>query len=72
MKERCQRRVGKAGNIREGGKVVYSRGSRKRDDVAAESANPSNAQLGDRDALTIRYIRQSFHELEILTDILCS
>jgi len=39
--------------------------------VAAESANPSDTQLGDRDAFTIRYIRQTFHELEIVTDILC-
>ena len=51
--------------------VVYSRRSRKRDGVAAESSNPSN-QLGNRDALTIRYIRQTFHELEIVTDVLCS
>ena len=51
---------------------MYSRRSRKRDDVAAERANPSNTQLGDRDAFTIRYIRQTFHELEIVTDILCS
>jgi hypothetical protein len=40
--------------------------------VAAESAHPSNTQLGDRDAFTIRYFRQTFHELEIVTDILCS
>jgi len=39
--------------------------------VAAESANPSNTQLGDRDAFTIRYIRQAFHELEIVTNTLC-
>jgi hypothetical protein len=48
---------------------VYSRRSRKRDDVAAESANTSNTQLGDRDAFTIRYIRQTFHELQIVTNI---
>jgi len=40
--------------------------------VAAEGANPSNTQLGDRDAFTIRYFRQIFHKLEIVTDILCS
>ena len=40
--------------------------------MAAESANPSNTQLGDGDAFTIRYIRQTFHQLEIVTDILCS
>jgi hypothetical protein len=40
--------------------------------VAAESTNPSNTQLGDGDAFTIRYIRQTFHQLEIVTDILCS
>jgi hypothetical protein len=31
--------------------------------MVAESADPSNTQLGDRDAFTIRDIRQTFHEL---------
>jgi hypothetical protein len=39
--------------------------------VAAESANPSNTQLGDRDAFTIRHIRQAFHKLQIVIDVLC-
>lgn len=38
--------------------------------MVAESANPSNTQLGNRDAFTIRHIRQTFHELQIVTDIL--
>jgi hypothetical protein len=38
--------------------------------VVAKSANPSDAQLSDRDAFTIRYGRQSFHELEVVIDIL--
>ncbi len=38
--------------------------------MAAESTNPSNTQLCDRDPFTIRYIRQTFHELEVVTDIL--
>jgi hypothetical protein len=40
--------------------------------MAAESANPSNTQLGDHDALSIRYIHQTLDELEIVTDILRS
>ena len=40
--------------------------------MAAESANPGDTQLGDRDAFTVRYIGQTVHELEIVTDILCS
>jgi hypothetical protein len=52
--------------------VVYSRRSGKRDDVVAKSTNPSNAQLRDRDAFTIRYGRQRFHNLEVMTDILRS
>ena len=39
--------------------------------MAAKSANPTNTQLGNRDAFTVRYFRQTFHDLEIVTDILC-
>jgi hypothetical protein len=38
---------------RNGERVAYSRRSGKRNDVLAKSANPSNAQLGDRDALYV-------------------
>ena len=38
--------------------------------MAAKSTNPANTQLGNRDAFTIRYFRQTFHHLEIVTDIL--
>ncbi len=46
------------------------RGSGKRDHVVAESANPRDAQLRDRDAFPIRYGRQTVHELEVMSDIL--
>jgi len=38
--------------------------------MVTKRGNPRNAQLGDRDALTIRYGRQSVDELEILSYIL--
>jgi len=38
--------------------------------MVTKRGNPRNAQLGDRDALTIRYGRQSIDELEILSYIL--
>ena len=52
--------------------MVNSRRPRKRNDVIAKSANPSDAQLRDRDAFTIRYGRQRFHQLKVLIEILCS
>jgi hypothetical protein len=55
-----------------GGRILYSRRSGKRDDVVAKSTNPSDAQLGDCDAFTIRYGRQSFHELKVVINILRS
>ena len=50
--------------------VVYSRRSRKWDDVVAKSTNPSNAQLRKRDAFTTRYDRQRFNYPEVITDVL--
>ena len=38
--------------------------------MVTKRANPRNAQLGDRDALTTRYGRQRVDELEIMPDIL--
>ena len=38
--------------------------------MVAESPNPRDAQLRDRDAFPIRYGRQTVHELEIMSDIL--
>jgi len=35
--------------------VVNSRGPGKWDDMLAKRANPRDAQLGERDALAIRY-----------------
>jgi hypothetical protein len=35
--------------------IANSRGSRKRDDMLAKRANPSDAQLGERNSFTIRY-----------------
>ena len=32
--------------------------------MVAQGAHPCNAQLSERNAFTIRYCRQSFHELE--------
>ena len=50
--------------------VEDSRGSRKRDDIVAKRTYPCDAQLGDRDAFTIRYGRQCIHELEVMSDVL--
>ena len=38
--------------------------------MVTKRANPRNAQLSDRDALTTRYGRKSVDELEVMSDIL--
>jgi len=38
--------------------------------VVAERADPRDAQLRDRDALSVRYGRQTLHELEVMSDVL--
>ena len=40
--------------------------------MVAKSADPSNTQLRDRDAFTIRYGRQRFDQLEVMVEILRS
>jgi hypothetical protein len=50
--------------------VANSRGPGKRDDMVAERANPRDAQLGERDAFTIRYGRQAIYEPEFTSDTL--
>ena len=43
---------------------------RKWDDMLAERTNPRDAQLGERDALTVRYGRQAIYEPEFTSDTL--
>ena len=52
--------------------VVYSRKSGKRNGVVAETANPNNIKLRDRDTFTIRHGRQRFDQLEIIIEVLRS
>jgi hypothetical protein len=49
-----------------------SRGSGKWDDAVTERTHPRDAQLRDRDALTVCYGRQAVHELKVMSDVLGS
>lgn len=39
--------------------------------MVAERAHPCDTELGERDVLTVRYGRQTVHELEVMSDVLC-
>ena len=40
--------------------------------MVAESANPSNTQLRNRDAFTVRHGRQRFDQFEVMIEVLRS